>query len=74
MTARGCATLNKLCGERWGRLLPVITAAAYAGMLPREFLKSRFATLIRDYDGFERVDRFELDAMIDSMRSTEATK
>ena len=61
-------TVAKLCGEKWGRLLPVALAAAYCGMLTREFMKSRFAPLIRDYDGRERVDRVELDAMIDEMR------
>ena len=65
MTARGAMTLSKLCGEKWPRLMPVAMAAAYCGMQVREFAKSRFAALVFDFDGNERVDRAELDAAID---------
>ena len=67
MTARGAMTLSKLCGERWGRLLPVPLAAAYCGMQVREFERSRFAVLIFEYDGRERVDRVFLDNEIERM-------
>ena len=74
MTARGVITLSKLCGDRWCRLLPVPLAAAYCGMLVPEFLKSRFATLIVELDGKERVDRAALDAMIDEAVKEGSTK
>ena len=67
MTARGAMTISKLCGEKWGRLLPVSLAAAYCGMQVRDFLKSRFAAFICFYDGTERVDRDALDREIDRM-------
>ena len=66
MTARGAMTISKLCGDRWPRLMPVPLAAAYCGMQVREFEKSRFAALVRDYDGRERVDKEALDEAIDT--------
>lgn len=62
-------TLADICGARWSRLLTPTMAAAYCGMLLPEFMRSRFAATVRRYDGVERVDRFELDAMIDDMRA-----
>ena len=59
--------LAEICGERWSRLLSPTLAAAYCGMTLNEWKKTRFATLIRLYDGRERVDRFEINAMIDAM-------
>ena len=63
----GGKSLGMVCGERWPRLLLPTWAAARVSMMLPEFKASAFGKLIRLYDGRERVDRYELDAMIDEM-------
>ena len=70
----GGKSLAQVCGARWPRLLLPTWAAARVSMMLPEFRASSFGKLIRLYDGRERVDLFELDAMIDEMTKKAAAK
>ena len=65
----GDRTIAKSIGERWPRLLTVNMAAGYCGIAGvNAFMKiPELAALVRKTFGDrERVDRVELDALIDS--------
>lgn len=54
-----------LCQYRWGRWLTPISAAGYAGCSSAEEFRSLYGKLIFSSNNRERVDRYELDAVLD---------
>ncbi len=66
---KGTATLAKICGQRWPRLLPKTYAAAYCGMSMPKFMSCpELAMLVMTIHGEDVVDKLELDETINTMK------
>ncbi len=65
-------TLASICGPKWPRLLSPTWAAAYCSMYLTQFRESpETAALIFEFDGRERVDIRDLDALIAKRKGPE---